>query len=1048
MFKLNQFFNLNILFKYTFLLRWIFFIFLLFLLFEQHIYGQSQDFTDINAQLIGVMSGSVRWGDYDNDGDLDLLLMGRTTTEGFDPITKIYRNENGIFLDSGISLPNLWDGEAEWGDYDNDGDLDILLTGATGPVGDTQPISKVFRNDQGDFVDIDAGLTGASSSSVAWGDYDNDGDLDIILTGRGTSSTLIYQNDNGGFTKIDLSISIARYGDVVMGDIDNDSDLDMILTGANDFANFSEIYENSNGNFSAYQAGLRAVESSDLAVGDYDLDGDLDIFLMGTLQGPSFSALYQNNDGNFEDTGEKFAPADLGEATWGDYNNDGIADLLVSGDSVEPPDLNRRTITKIYKNEILFPIGNFFSDIGAPLDTVRSSTLTWGDYDNDGDLDIVLAGHTGSNIITKIYRNEISVKNTNPSAPSNLESSISGSSVTLSWDAADDLETPKDGLTYNIRLGTTPGGIEIITPMADIATSFRRIAAMGNVNHNKTWIVNNLPNGVYYWSVQAIDHSFAGSAFADEQSFTVGPALSIFPKILDFGLNLTSQTFTISNQGSADLTWTLETTENWITVNPASGTTTDSDEIAVTVERAGLSAGFQSGNVIVKSNARDDTVIVKVNVQFTTLTAPNVLDSGTKSDAYRIISIPARLDNPSPGTILNFLGEYKKKWRLFDSEDGRNINIEFPNTRNFDPGVGLLLIVKESGQRITAGAGSFLSDTEFSISLISGWNLIGNPYNRNIPIGQLSLTSGQQVDLWTFVNGWQDTVTVMEPWKGYAISVTNADMLRIAPFSTSSSSSEVDEFLPSDKNWRIQISARCETASDQTNYVGVREEAVKACDRFDLFEPPTVGDYVMLSFPHPEWGKFLTQYSTDYQAPDESGYVWDFEVRTNYSNSEVKLNFDLDEMPQDKQLRLVDERLGVVKDLRRDSNYLFVSGSSKSKKSLRLLVGNHDSVEGNSLEIQTVPDSYVLSQNFPNPFNPATIIRYGLPKAERVTLKVYNLLGEEVLTLVNDKYQSAGVHFEIWNGRNKDGRRVASGIYVYHLRAGRFSITKKMALIR
>ena len=84
---------------------------------------------------------------------------------------------------------------AAWGDYDNDGDLDILLTGSNGGK-----ISKVYRNDSGSFADINANLTGVNYGSVAWGDYDNDGDLDILLTGDDTDDnhiTKVYRNDSG-----------------------------------------------------------------------------------------------------------------------------------------------------------------------------------------------------------------------------------------------------------------------------------------------------------------------------------------------------------------------------------------------------------------------------------------------------------------------------------------------------------------------------------------------------------------------------------------------------------------------------------------------------------------------------------------------------------------------------------------------------------------------------------------------------------------------------------------------------------------------------------
>lgn len=97
---------------------------------------------------------------------------------------------------------------------------------------------------------------------------------------------------------------------------------------------------------------------------------------------------------------------------------------------------------------------------------------------------------------------------------------------------------------------------------------------------------------------------------------------------------------------------------------------------------------------------------------------------------------------------------------------------------------------------------------------------------------------------------------------------------------------------------------------------------------------------------------------------------------------------------------------------------------------------------------QVIPNGYFLSQNFPNPFNPATVIHFGLPKSENVTLKVYNILGKEIVTLLNNEVKSTGYHTAPWDGRDRHGQRVASGIYVYQLRAADFNSTKKMAVVR
>lgn len=95
----------------------------------------------------------------------------------------------------------------------------------------------------------------------------------------------------------------------------------------------------------------------------------------------------------------------------------------------------------------------------------------------------------------------------------------------------------------------------------------------------------------------------------------------------------------------------------------------------------------------------------------------------------------------------------------------------------------------------------------------------------------------------------------------------------------------------------------------------------------------------------------------------------------------------------------------------------------------------------------TVVTDYALEQNYPNPFNPSTLIRFSVPEVSRVTLRIYDILGREIKTLL-DADLSSGVHTYSWNGDNNFGQGVSSGIYFYKLDAGKFSSTKKMMLVR
>jgi hypothetical protein len=124
--------------------------------------------------------------------------------------------------------------------------------------------------------------------------------------------------------------------------------------------------------------------------------------------------------------------------------------------------------------------------------------------------------------------------------------------------------------------------------------------------------------------------------------------------------------------------------------------------------------------------------------------------------------------------------------------------------------------------------------------------------------------------------------------------------------------------------------------------------------------------------------------------------------------------------------------------------YMFPSGKIiASDRQTGLYVLNPNSVlVGNYNNNQNSPKNFVLKQNYPNPFNPGTTIEYSLPKNSYVTLKIYNVLGKEAATLV-DKFETPGNHSVRYDAAN-----LASGIYFYTLKAGDFSQTKKMTLVK
>ncbi|HTL54238.1 MAG TPA: fibronectin type III domain-containing protein [Candidatus Limnocylindrales bacterium] len=132
---------------------------------------------------------------------------------------------------------------------------------------------------------------------------------------------------------------------------------------------------------------------------------------------------------------------------------------------------------------------------------------------NDNRLDLLIAGTISGNTVSQLWRNTGFSSNSPPLAPASLTSCVSGDTVLLHWSPpAGDL-TGEAGLSYNVPIGTAPEGVDIISPEADPATGWRRVAALGNLGKNLSAVVRLRP-GNYYWSVQAVDSDYVGSPFA------------------------------------------------------------------------------------------------------------------------------------------------------------------------------------------------------------------------------------------------------------------------------------------------------------------------------------------------------------------------------------------------------------------------------------------------------------------------------------------------------------------------------------------------------
>lgn len=541
-------------------------IFLIVLiLFTQVAILRAQTFTKIDAGFEVCLYPTAVWADIDNDGDLDVFFSGLDGAGN--PLAHLYSNDGGgTFTELSSSITGVSSSACAFGDMNNDGLADLALSGHTGSAS----VCIIYRNDGGGaFTDISAGLTGFSEGSLAWGDYDNDGLVDLLCSGLDDAQIpvmLLYHNDGGEtFSDAGASLTGLYESSLAWYDYDLDGDMDFAVSGMDD-AGLSEsiIYRNDTGIFSDMGAGLTGLSAASVAWGDYNNDSYADLLVSGSDNtGLSHTIVYKNNDGNsFSQIAGTYNGISHGSAIWGDFNNDGHLDFIIAGrnsagGSPNPPP--QILFLEMYVNQG----SDQFQVQPLQLPGLAYNAVVCGDYDNDSDLDLLLAGSFenpigGNNSTVALYRNETVEINIPPSSPSGLSYEVIGTDVILQWDTASDDKTPTSGLNYNIRVGSQPDNMDFYSALADLSDGYRRIVRTGNTGGNTSWSISGLDFGDYYASVQAIDHNYAASSFSEDIMVSVIPTATFSLEDSLCIFEQTSITYTGNASPTAQYIWDFD----------------------------------------------------------------------------------------------------------------------------------------------------------------------------------------------------------------------------------------------------------------------------------------------------------------------------------------------------------------------------------------------------------------------------------------------------------------------------------------------------------
>ena len=498
--------------------------------------------------LPGVYFSTGGWADYNNDGNIDIGLTGQDYSG--ESITKLFSNDNGLLIqDFDQNIESVVGGHLSWVDYNNDGYLDLSLSGFQ--VIDFYPWKKTFfykyDKDQEKLIeDYESELFSDNNSDYIpdhwvagganghhWGDYDNDGDLDYVHAGYDNYNNRhldIFYNDKG-ILRLDtnqINLIPIYPGIVQWVDVNIDGNLDLFTIGADEETQSLRLRVYLNNSSHILNQGITwgseifGVTAGSIAFADYNSDGYDDFALTGLNSSQELITYVVANSFNQFTVQYILQGVYYGKPAWGDYDADGDLDLLVAGQSSTVGQLGSEPKTILYYQQ---DDGSFAIDQTLSIDSVGISFTQWGDYDQDGDLDLFLAGFKANqDVVARVYDNLEGIENANkaPNAPYLLDdSNINDNKVRLTWSAPVDPNnpsggaTPEEGLRYQIQIGSQEENNEHA-----ISTGHYGVGEIGTFNRTEKTI-RNIPEGNYGWRVRAIDHGYATSNWSNTEYFYI-----------------------------------------------------------------------------------------------------------------------------------------------------------------------------------------------------------------------------------------------------------------------------------------------------------------------------------------------------------------------------------------------------------------------------------------------------------------------------------------------------------------------------------------------
>ena len=1033
----------------------------------------SDIFQRVNYPLDNVSKANLDWVDVDNDGDLDLIMAGTAQSVNEQGIIRIYRNdktaENKNPKFTGIETitqhAQQYGLGADWGDFDLDGHLDLIFAN-TGKI--SLFLNKSNSKDGIQFspknLETTLELT-AVNGATGWADYDQDGDLDVLLAGdrdtdikNANNTTAILQNSAQTLNSTNFSLKGLAFGSANWGDYDADGDQDFVVSGVEGNTSHgpfaSVIYENKNGVFTlAHQDQLQPVFLSTTEWGDFNNDGFLDLLLAGSSASEKkgdILKIYQ-----YSDKSKKFEEVILEGATgtytwgsesaqWGDVDNDGNLDVVaIERDGLVAYLNSGKENNYTFERHVL--------DGEVPYSD--QNVVACGDYDQDRDLDLIITvkeitvvgGKEIGTRYTFIYENQINKHNKLPEPPKNLDQTVAGNNVTFKWDASGD-ETPPMGLSYDIIVYQKDqvGNIIYITPAVALKNGQRKLSKRGMIN-SSSYTLKNLKDGTYFWSVQAVDHGFAGSEFANEKSFTLGESPeNKKPEIAKTNFK-DIKLYDLSSQKSMELA--VEASD-------------DKGIVSAKVSYAGLSKDFDTNKKTkdLKSTTKDnyttsfdfnelialsDPLGIRYHFTFKDEAGKSVETTGVTYWVYKENEIDLSMadweyvkekENPEvsdynlialpyePQLVtkaLNMEAYKKEDLRLFrfipgfDDETGFEefTSNSFNISSKFDPRKGYALIMR-NGDGVSLGGAvaefngkdSDGTPSHHIITLKPGWNLIGNPYPFSIDWTEVEAIgeSGEDVDEKKLIlhrmnneKGYYEDNTSLAAYEGAFLYLDSGEIsVKLYPSIKLDSKQNPGGRLSTAKpelsnGWELPLVVEHAGFEYSRNGIGMRKEASSGWDVYDGVQLPKLMEYAELLI------SANTQVPLNRSVvPEQNTYVWNAEVVGALAGEQVALRWNSTSVASlEHELFLWDETRGKLVAMKEQGQYSLVVADQGSTP-LKIYYGSKEEL------LRTLGlDQPQIGALFPNPTEGVVKLPLLLPEVGapfQLSMKIYNVQGQEI----------------------------------------------------